>query len=220
VLFGGSIMGIFAGIYYWWPKLTGRILNEKLGKLNFWLIFIGMNVTFFPMHFVGMNGMPRRIYTYSSEFGWGDLNMMASVGYLVLFVGFLVFLYNILQNRNARRVSHDPWDAPGVEWSIASPPPAYNFAEVPNIKGRDHYWIMKDEAREAGNPITEPEPAVDPRTIHMPSPSYWPVITAIGVGLIGGGLLSHYGVSFLGGLIAFIGVIGWSNEPPAAEEGH
>ena len=153
-----------------WPKMTGRLLNETLGKINFWLIFIGMNVTFFPMHFVGMNGMPRRIYTYSSEFGWGDLNLMASIGYLVLFVGFLVFLYNIIQNRNARRVSHDPWDAPGVEWSIASPPPAYNFAEVPTIKGRDHYWIVKDEAREAGDPITEPEAAVDPRTIHMPAP--------------------------------------------------
>ena len=220
VLFGGSIMGIFAGIYYWWPKLTGKMLNEKLGKLNFWLIFIGMNVTFFPMHFVGMNGMPRRIYTYSSEFGWGDLNLLASFGYIILFVGFLVFLFNLMQNRNARRVSHDPWDAPGVEWSIASPPPAYNFAEVPTIRGRDHYWIVKDEAREDGNPITEPEAAVDPSTIHMPSPSYWPLITAMGVGLIGGGLLSHYGVSFLGGLIAFIGAIGWSNEPAAAEEGH
>ena len=92
------------------------------------------------------------------------------------------------------------------------------FAEVPRIKGRDHYWIVKDEAREAGTPITEPEGAVDPSTIHMPSPSYWPIIIAAGVGLIGGGLLSHYGVSFLGGLIAFIGVIGWANEPPAAEE--
>jgi cytochrome c oxidase subunit 1 len=220
VLFGGSIMGIFAGIYYWWPKLTGKMLNERLGKLNFWLIFIGMNVTFFPMHFVGMNGMPRRIYTYSSEFGWELLNQLSTFGYFIIFIGVLVFLYNIWQNRNARRVSHDPWDAPGVEWSIASPPPVYNFAEVPTIRGRDHYWIVKEEAREAGNPITEPEPVVDPDTIHMPSPSYWPIITAAGVGLIAGGLLSHYGVSFLGGLIAFIGVIGWSNEPPAAEEGY
>lgn len=221
VLFGGSIMGIFAGLYYWWPKLTGKMLNETLGKINFWLIFIGMNVTFFPMHFVGMNGMPRRIYTYAEEFGWGTLNLLSTVGYFIIFVGILVFIYAIWQNRNARRVSHDPWDAPGVEWSISSPPPTYNFAEVPYIRGRDHYWIVKDEAREAGNPITEPEAAVDPRSIHMPSPSYWPIITAAGVGLIGGGLLSHYGVSFLGGLIAFIGVIGWSNEPAAEpEEGH
>ena len=221
VLFGGSIMGIFAGLFYWYPKLTGRMLNERLGKLNFWLVFIGMNITFFPMHFLGLNGMPRRIYTYAEEFGWGGLNMLSSLGYLVIFAGILVLLLALWQSRNARRVSHDPWDAPGLEWSIASPPPAYNFAKLPQVQGRDDYWIKKEAAREAGTPITGPEPLVDERTIHMPSPSYWPLVVAAGVGLIGGGLLSHYGVSFLGGLIAFIGTIGWANEPAAApEEGH
>ena len=221
VLFGGSIMGIFAGLFYWYPKLTGRLLNERLGKLNFWLVFIGMNITFFPMHFLGLNGMPRRIYTYAEEFGWGSLNMLSSLGYLVIFAGILVLVLALWQSRNARRVSHDPWDAPGLEWSIASPPPAYNFAKLPQVEGRDDYWIKKEAARAAGTPITGPEPLVDERTIHMPSPSYWPLVVAAGVGLIGGGLLSHYGVSFLGGLIAFIGTIGWANEPAAApEEGH
>ena len=221
VLFGGSIMGIFAGLFYWYPKLTGRMLSERLGKLNFWLVFIGMNITFFPMHFLGLNGMPRRIYTYAEEFGWGSLNMLSSLGYLVIFAGILVLLLALWQSRNARRVSHDPWDAPGLEWSIASPPPAYNFAKLPQVQGRDDYWIKKEAARDAGTPITGPEPLVDERTIHMPSPSYWPLVVAAGVGLIGGGLLSHYGVSFLGGLIAFIGTIGWANEPAAApEEGH
>ncbi|MDE0719127.1 MAG: cytochrome c oxidase subunit I [Dehalococcoidia bacterium] len=220
VLFGGSVFGIFAGIYYWWPKITGKMLNETLGRLNFWLMFIGMNLTFFPMHYLGLNGMPRRIYTYSAEFGWEHLNQLASIGYVVLFVSFLVFILNVLQTRNSRKVSHDPWDAPGLEWSIASPPPPYNFAELPQVDGLDQYWIMKERAEAAGTPITEPEALVDESTIHMPSPSYWPIFTAVGVTLIGGGLLSHYALSFVGGAIAMMGVIGWSNEPPAAPSEH
>ncbi|MDA1129123.1 MAG: cytochrome c oxidase subunit I [Chloroflexi bacterium] len=216
VLFGGSMFGIFAGAYYWYPKITGKMLNETVGKINFWLLFIGMNLTFFPMHFLGMNGMPRRIYTYSAEFGWENLNRIASFGYVVLAIGMLVFMYNVWQSRNSRRVGHDPWDAPGIEWSIASPPPPYNFAEIPQVLGRDHYWIVKENAEAAGTPITEPEALVDPSSIHMPSPSYWPIFTAVGVALIGGGLLSHYALSFVGGVIAFIGVVAWSNEPAAA----
>ena len=220
VLFGGSIFGIFAGIYYWWPKITGKMLNETTGRLHFWLTFIGMNLTFFPMHFLGLNGMPRRIYTYSAEFGWENLNQVASIGYVVLFVGFLAFLFNVWQTRNSRKVGHDPWDAPGVEWSISSPPPPYNFAELPQIEGRDHYWIVKENAEAAGTPITGPEALVDESTIHMPSPSYWPIFTAVGVALIGGGLLSHYALSFVGGAIAMIGIVAWSNEPAAAPSEH
>ncbi|NQW23285.1 MAG: cytochrome c oxidase subunit I [SAR202 cluster bacterium] len=220
VLFGGSMFGIFAGTYYWFPKITGKMLNETLGKINFWLLFIGMNLTFFPMHFLGLNGMPRRIYTYTAEFGWEYLNQIASFGYLVLLIGILVFMYNVWQSRNSRHVGHDPWDAPGIEWSIASPPPPYNFAEIPQVLGRDHYWIVKENAEAAGTPITGPEPTVDPKSIHMPSPSYWPLFTAVGVALIGGGLLSHFALSFVGGAIAFVGVIGWSNEPAAAPNDH
>jgi len=220
VLFGGSIVGIFAGTYYWFPKITGKMLDETLGKLNFWLVFIGMNLTFFPMHFVGMNGMPRRIYTYSAEFGWEHMNQISSVGYIVLAIGILVFMWNVWQSRNARRVSHDPWDAPGVEWSISSPPPPYNFAEIPQIQGRDHYWIVKENAEAAGTPIRQPEAHVDPGSIHMPSPSYWPIFTAAGVALIGGGLLSHYALSFVGGIITMMGVIAWSNEPASAPSDH
>ena len=221
VLFGGSIFGIFAGIYYWYPKITGKMLSEFWGKITFALMFIGMNLTFFPMHYVGMNGMPRRIFTYAEEFDWGNLNLLSTFGYFVIFISILTFMYSVWLSRRSRPVSHDPWDAPGLEWSIASPPPPYNFAEIPRVEGRDQYWIVKDRAREEGNPITAPEAPVDPASIHMPSPSYWPVITAAGVALIGGGILSHYGISFLGGVIAFLGVIGWANEPAAApEEGH
>ena len=221
VLFGGSLMGLFAGIYYWFPKLTGKLFNEGLGKLHFWLMFIGMNITFFPMHFLGLDGMPRRISTYSSGFGWDTWNMVASAGYFVLFIGFVVFIVNLIQTlRNGRNAGHDPWDAPGLEWTISSPPPTYNFAEIPQVRGRDHYWIVKRRAEAEGQPLPGPEPPADPRTIHMPSPSYWPLVVAFGVAWMAGGILTHYALSFAGGVIAMMGIIGWANEPPTAPESH
>ena len=217
VLFGGSIFGLFAGIFYWFPKITGRMYSEGLGKLTFWLLFLGMNVTFFPMHFVGLNGMPRRIYTYASEFGWGDLNMLSTVGYFVVFLGFVAFVVVIVKAlRSGPRAGHDPWDAPGLEWSISSPPPVYNFAEIPLVEGRDQYWIIKDRAKAAGQPLSQAEPHVDVSTIHMPSPSYWPIWIAAGVALMAGGILTHYALSFVGGVIVVLGIIGWGNEPAAA----
>ena len=221
VLFGGSIFGILAGMYYWFPKLTGRMMGEGLGKWNFWLTFIGMNLTFFPMHFVGLNGMPRRIYTYGEEFGWGLLNSLSSLGYVVLFIGMLLLVINIIQSlRNGRVAGHDPWDAPTLEWSISSPPPVYNFAEIPRVEGRDPYWTTKRRAEAAGQPVAGPEARVDVSTIHMPSPSYWPALVAVGVVLIAAGLLTHYGLSFVGGVIALLGTIGWSNEPASAPQSH
>ena len=221
VLFGGSIFGILAGMYYWFPKLTGRMMGEGLGKWNFWLTFIGMNLTFFPMHFVGLNGMPRRIYTYGEEFGWGLLNSLSSLGYVVLFIGMLLLVINIIQSlRNGRIAGHDPWDAPTLEWSISSPPPVYNFAEIPRVEGRDPYWTTKRRAEAAGQPVAGPEARVDVSTIHMPSPSYWPAFAAVGVVLIAAGLLTHYSLSFVGGVIALLGTIGWSNEPATAPQSH
>lgn len=228
VLFGGSIFGLFAGIYYWFPKITGRLMHEGLGKLNFWLMFVGMNITFFPMHFLGLNGMPRRIYTYSSDFGWDWLNLVASAGYFVLFAGIVAFLVNFfISVKNGKLAGHDPWDAPGLEWTIASPPPVYNFAKVPQVVGLDHYWLVKRRAAAEGHPITEAEAYVDPETIHMPSPSYWPIVTAFGVLVLAAGFLIEFPwpyikfpVPIIGGIISFIGVLGWSFEPAAPEAHH
>ncbi len=178
VLFGGSIFGLTAGAYYWWPKMFGRMLNERLGKLHFWLMLIGFNLTFFPMHFVGLHGMPRRVYTYPEGLGFELMNRIETAGAFVLGVAFLVFLFNIWQTwRAPANAPADPWNGATLEWAIPSPPPEFNFAEIPTVHGRDALWEAK---RQRGGML--PEPArVSGAGIHMPNPSYWPLVTAVGI---------------------------------------
>ena len=133
VVFGGSIFGIFAGLYYWWPKMFGRMLGEGLGKLNFWLFFVGMNLTFGPQHFLGLLGMPRRVAGYRDAPWWQTWNIVSSVGSLIVALGFLVFLVNVWRSRNARRVGNDPWLGDTLEWYTTSPPPPNNFDKLPYI---------------------------------------------------------------------------------------
>jgi len=144
VLFGGAIMAILSGIYYWFPKYSGKMYSERQGKISFWLMMIGQNVTFFPMHFVGMDGMPRRIYTYVEGMGWEFWNGVATGGVFILILGFLLVLDNIGRHwRNGEPAPADPWDARTLEWSIPSPPPEYNFEEIPIVKSLDDWWATK-----------------------------------------------------------------------------
>ena len=135
VLFGGSIMGVFAGLYYWWPKMFGRKLHEGLGKIHFVGIFIGMNLTFFPMHLMGISGMPRRIADYSATAGWNDLNLLATIGGFTIAASMLPFLWNVfITLRGGEPAGDDPWEGNTLEWATSSPPPPYNFDHLPPIR--------------------------------------------------------------------------------------
>jgi len=144
VIVGGILFALFAAFYYWYPKVTGRMLSERLGQLHFWLFVLGFHITFDPMHFAGLLGMPRRIYTYEPGRGWDAINLIVSIGALIQAVAILVFVVNlILSYWKGARAGKDPWDAWTLEWSVSSPPPAYNFASIPTVASRRPLWDEK-----------------------------------------------------------------------------
>jgi heme/copper-type cytochrome/quinol oxidase subunit 3 len=143
VLFGGTFFAVFAGLYYWFPKMTGRMLSERLGKLNFWMALIGFNTAFFVQHFLGLMGMPRRVYTYPDLPGWGLLNFISTVGAFLLGASVLVLLWNIVVSlRNGQPAGDNPWEAWTLEWATTSPPPVQNFDRVPPIRSRRPLWDL------------------------------------------------------------------------------
>jgi cytochrome c oxidase subunit 1 len=144
VLFGGSLFGLMGGFYYWFPKMSGRMLSERLARWHFWWMFIGFNLTFFPMHIAGMLGMPRRVYTYMPERGWQGYNLTSTIGALVMGFSFLFFFWNIFVSlRRGPLAGEDPWDAWTLEWATTSPPPEYNFAVIPSVTSRRPLWDLK-----------------------------------------------------------------------------
>ena len=206
VLAGINLFPVVGGIYYWFPKMTGRLLDERLGRWNFWLMFVGVNLVFFPMHIAGMLGMPRRIYTYPTGLGWDTVNLITTIGAFVFATGVLVFLANIVRSRRAGALAGDnPWDAPTLEWATTSPPPPYNFARIPLVAGRHPLWedrlgegegtgrsVLRDgpvlsEGRETmGTSPLDAEPSV---VMRMPDDSYLPVLLAASLTVIGYGLV-------------------------------
>jgi cytochrome c oxidase subunit 1 len=218
VLIGGALFPLFGAVYYWFPKMTGRLLDERIGILNFWLFFVGFNLTFFPMHILGMHGMPRRVYTYQAETGWGDLNMLATIGAGVLGVSILVFLVNVFVSLRAGVVAGDnPWGAGTLEWATTSPPPACNFIDPPTVAGREPLWEnpvdqpvvvgLRSDVRDVlVTFVLDAEP--DHRS-EFPVPSIWPFFAAVATsGLFVGSIFTPWAVVF-GVIPLFIALTGW-----------
>jgi cytochrome c oxidase subunit I len=219
VLFGGSMFGLFAGVYHYYPKLFGRRLDERLGKLHFWLAFVGMNLTFFPMHLAGLFGMPRRVYTYDAGQGFTGYNQAATAGYGILFVAMLVFAYNILRSRTrGARAGDDPWGAGTLEWSIPSPPPDYNFARLPRVASRYPLWDPR--APELARTTDGRGATAAALGIPMPRPTIMPLLVALLVAVMFGGLLLlgtstalGVGVMVSGALGAIACLLNWLTTP-------
>jgi cytochrome c oxidase subunit 1 len=188
VLMGGAIFPLFGAFYYWFPKFTGRLLDERLGRWQFWLFFIGFNVAFFPMHVLGLQGMPRRVYTYPEEMGWGTLNMTATVGAVMIAVSVLLFIVNVLRSHRGGQVAgENPWGAGTLEWGTASPPPAANFELMPVVHGRFPLWergampshVSGLSTRHREVLITSVSDAELDHRLWLPSSSIWPFLAAV-----------------------------------------
>ena len=236
VLFGGAVFGIFAGFYYWWPKMFGKCLNETLGKWNFWLMVIGMNLTFGPMHILGLQGQPRRMVVYPAKLtGEGFFNLrfwntVASIGAYTLAIGIFLFLVNVWHTtRKAEKAPLDPWDARSLEWLTDSPPKVHNFDVIPHVHALDEYFHLKYEevdtdtgprlvkVRTAEELHAEQEANAD-KHIHMPSPSYWPMVVAIALPIMGYGVIFSRVLTVIGGAILLMGIYAWSLEPSVADD--
>jgi cytochrome c oxidase subunit 1 len=235
VLFGGAIFGLFGGLYYWFPKLTGRVMNEKLGKTHFWLQLLGFNLTFAPMHWLGLQGMVRRTWKYAPETGLEPWNLAVTVGAFIIAFSIAIFIVNwVTSKRRGQASGLDPWDARTVEWMVPNPSPEYNFAVPPVVTRLDHFWHLKYDEGPDGRAVRKPDAddivakieheqlnPVSP--IHLPNPSYFPFFMALGFPVIFYGIIYHTtlwgkAMILIGVLIALISVIGWAIEP--LEEPH
>ncbi len=226
VLIGGSLFALLAGIHYWFPLMFGRKVSEFWGKLSFWVIFAGFNITFFPMHFLGLNGMPRRTFTYDANLGWNAANYIATIGALILGVGifiyFAVMVYTFLKGE---KVGKDVWDARTLEWSLPNPPPEYNYRVIPTVHARDAYWYNKQHKEEIAQEEAEHAKAEAAHGgIHMPHQSIYPFVASLGlfIASIGIAVIDHdpspgfwgkkIGLSMIGGVVMLAGIYFWALE--------
>jgi cytochrome c oxidase subunit 1/cytochrome c oxidase subunit I+III len=207
VLLGINVFPVIGGIYYWFPKMTGKMLSERLGKWNFWVMFIGFNLAFFPMHISGLLGMPRRVYTYPSGYGWDTLNYVTTLGGFLFAIGVLLFAVNVLLSlRRGKTAGPNPWDASTLEWATPSPPPPYNFAVLPVLASRHPLWedrldeegmgrsvlnrgALLDHGRETlGTTVLDAQPDI---ILKMPDDTYVPLWTALILTALGYFALMH-----------------------------
>ncbi len=220
VLIGGAVLPLFGGLYYWYPKLVGRMLSERLGRWSFGLIFAGVNLTFFPMHQLGLEGMPRRVYTYLPGTGWSDLNLLVTVAAFVMASGFLLTFWNAVTSaRHGRPAGANPWDADTLEWLAASPPENFNLRHIPVVHGRSPLWDEAEEGRRervAGLRADRREVLVttvlDARpqaVVAMPGPTLWPFLAALAVGFGFLGFMFEPWLFVIGFFLSFFMLVGW-----------
>ena len=223
VLFDGALMGLFAGMYYWWPKMFGHFLDEGLGKWHFWLVLVGFNATFGPMHIVGLQGQARRHYTYPEEAGFAFWNQVATIGAFIILIAMLIFAYNILRSASRYKRGEipqapaDPWDGRTLEWSIPSPTPEHNFDYTPVVTQLDDFWHKKYATNDEGKLVK----IADGNEIaqkgdqhpHLPSPSYWPIVLSMGFPLIGLGIIYNLAIAAVGLIVIIGSIYGWALEP-------
>ena len=205
VIVGGTIFGIFCGLHYWWPKMFGRILHEGMGKFSFWVFFIGFHLTFFIQHFLGLMGMPRRYWVFLHDQGLELGNFISTIGAFLMGIASIVFIVNIIYSAvKGEKAAADPWDGRTLEWSISSPPPYYNFEQLPLVRGLDPLWIEK---MEGDGKIPPGEPLDD---VHMPNGSFIPFLMGLGFFVAGFGFIyqvdhSLWYLALYGGMAFSIG---------------
>jgi cytochrome c oxidase subunit 1 len=195
VLIGGSVFPLFGALHYWFPKITGRMPGRRLGIWTFAFLFVGFNLTFFPMHQLGLKGMPRRVYTYLPEKGWGALNLTATIGAGLIGIAVVLFVFNVFKSlKRGGRAGPNPWDADTLEWATSSPPPVYNFTRLPLVASRSPLWDEGELAVVSGMSADKREllvtHALDAEPSHreeVPGPSALPLFISItmSIGLIG-----------------------------------
>jgi cytochrome c oxidase subunit 1 len=228
VLIGGAVFPLFGALHYWYPKIVGRLMSETLAVWTFALFFIGFNMTFFPMHILGLKGMPRRVYTYPPEVGWGMMNTIASVGAVLMVLGTLVFIINAFRSRRVgERAGDNPWNASTLEWATSSPPPNCNFFEPPTVASRDPLWddppdqpvvvgLRSDKRDVLVTSLLDAEP--DHRNV-FPEPSIWPLLSALAIsGMFIGSIFTPWAV-VIGAVPSFIALTGWFWPKEAGESG-
>jgi heme/copper-type cytochrome/quinol oxidase subunit 1 len=228
VLIGINVFPVVGATYFWFPKMTGRMLDEHLGRWNFWTMFVGFNLAFLPMHLTGLLGMPRRVYTYNDYGGWHALNLITSIGSFVFALGVLLFFVNVLKSlKSGMAASKNPWDAPTLEWSVSSPPPPYNFAVIPTIASRHPLWedrlgsggdeagrsslergMLLDQGKETiGTMAMDAAPDM---VLEMPQDSFAPVLLALGLAVLFAALLlKAWLAAGIGGAIAGLAILAW-----------
>jgi len=217
VLIGGAVFPLLGMVFYWFPKLTGRLLDNGIGTVAFWTLFVGFNLTFFPQHILGLEGMPRRVYTYPAAMGWGGLNLMSSIGAMTIGVSMLIYLYNVAVSlRRGEVAAANPWEASTLEWATASPPPPFNFSPMPTVGDRDPLWSPDPQPVVVGLAtdkrevlVTQLMDAVPELARKQPHPTIWPFLAAVAVSVMFvWSIFSPWGVIY-GSIPIAITFIGW-----------